>query len=598
MQAETMSYGKFFIPEWTDQLNLRPGLRKTFECLVLAARGQERAWPEQEWLAAKANITTRTVRSHTRALEKKGVVKTVMERINGQLRLVYYFLAHPVAVAARDRKNFPVTEEKFSGHLNKRKKNIKSPPTPPQGEAAGAAEERENEKAQTQKGSAAEDRQFRTTGNLPRDNAALPDAVPGDAGGEQGSFLGLDQSSPSNRSLAGHGTAGVGRVLLRVQPTENPALSGNVGGDGVSQPDRTPNALSYRQAKRRSRCFVSEIDQYLCQPGRGDNNAGQFDRGHFRGLPTASNALRGVSKAMGDAELSSPEKSERAVGTRRTGDAGYACLPAPSRANPTTRCDQRGSETATGSTQEKRFAPCSSDKNGEWQGVHVPTSAHGRSCGATGFQRLGQRTLGGIFPADEPNDVALSAESPAWQAACTHLQQKLSENDFELWIKPIQATETNAGLRLDCQDRFHLADVQGRFGTDIRDAMQLTGNTEFYFSFGEKEREIQEENERKKQIRAAQLVLQQRQALQKMSVEEQFTVLFDNYPPHRRSSSDKQPAFMFFQKALKQGETSIFNLLTALKRQRASERWQKDQGRWVPGIKKWFEERRWEESVQ
>ena len=191
MQTETMSYGKFFIPEWTDQLNLRPGLRKTFECLVLAARGQERAWPEQEWLAAKANITTRTVRSHIRALEKKGVVKTVMERINGQLRLVYYFLAHPVAVAARDRKNFPVTEEKFSGHLNKRKKNIKSPPTPPQGEAAGAAEERENEKAQTQKGSAAEDRQFRTTGNLPRDNAALPDAVPGDAGGEQGSFLNL-----------------------------------------------------------------------------------------------------------------------------------------------------------------------------------------------------------------------------------------------------------------------------------------------------------------------------------------------------------------------------------------------------------------------
>ena len=192
----------------------------------------------------------------------------------------------------------------------------------------------------------------------------------------------------------------------------------------------------------------------------------------------------------------------------------------------------------------------------------------------------------------------LNSSLAAWDAACTHLQQKLSGNDFELWIKPIQATETEAGLRLDCQDRFHLAGVQERFGTDIRDAMQLTENTKFYFSFGEKEREIQEENERKEQIRAAQLVIQQRQALQKMSVEEQFTVLFDNYPPHRRSSSDKQPAFMFFQKALKRGETSIFNLLTALKRQRASERWQKDQGRWVPGIKKWFEERRWEESVQ
>ena len=191
----------------------------------------------------------------------------------------------------------------------------------------------------------------------------------------------------------------------------------------------------------------------------------------------------------------------------------------------------------------------------------------------------------------------LTANRDIWQAACTHLQQKLSENDFELWIKPIQATETEAGLRLDCQDRFHLAGVQERFGTDIRDAMQLTENTKFYFSFGEKEREIQEENERKEQIRAAQLVLQQRQALQKMSVEEQFTVLFDNYPPHRRSSSDKQPAFMFFQKALKRGETSIFDLLTALKRQKVSDLWQKDQGRWIPGIGKWLGERRWADTL-
>lgn len=191
----------------------------------------------------------------------------------------------------------------------------------------------------------------------------------------------------------------------------------------------------------------------------------------------------------------------------------------------------------------------------------------------------------------------LNSSLAAWDAACTHLQQKLPENDFELWIKPIQATETDAGLRLDCQDRFHLADVQGRFGADIRDAMQLIGNTEFYFSFGEKEREIQEENERKERIRAAQLVIQQRQALQKMSAEEQFTMLFDNYPPHRRSFSDKQPAFMIFQEALKRGETSIFALLTALKRQKVSDLWQKDQGRWIPGIGKWLGERRWADTL-
>ena len=189
------------------------------------------------------------------------------------------------------------------------------------------------------------------------------------------------------------------------------------------------------------------------------------------------------------------------------------------------------------------------------------------------------------------------AVAAVWNATRTQLQQQLSQDDFKLWIKPIQATETEAGLRLDCPDRYHLAGVQERFGADIRDAMQLIGNTEFYFSFGEKEREIQEENERKERIRAAQLVIQQRQALQKMSAEEQFTMLFDNYPPHRRSFSDKQPAFMIFQEALKRGETSIFALLTALKRQKVSDLWQKDQGRWIPGIGKWLGERRWADTL-
>ena len=74
----------------------------------------------------------------------------------------------------------------------------------------------------------------------------------------------------------------------------------------------------------------------------------------------------------------------------------------------------------------------------------------------------------------------------AWDVACVHLQQKLSEDDFELWIKPIHATQTETGLRLDYPDRFTLAYAQERFGHLIRESLQHTGITEFYFSFGEK----------------------------------------------------------------------------------------------------------------
>ncbi len=392
MQVETMSYGKFFIPEWTDQLNLRPGVRKTLECLVLAARGEDHSWPKQEWLAEKANITTRTVRNHTRKLEEEGVIKTVMERINGHLQQVYYFLAHPVAVAARDRKNFPVTPEEISGHLNKRKKNIKSPPIPPQGEAAGAAEEREHE-----------------------------------------------QSNQTDSS---------------------------------------------------TQCPEQNLFSHSVHP-------------------------------IGENPDSSVVKSER----------------------------------------ERR-----------------------------------ERNLSGRTDGRNPKKEKKPSLNPApWQAALALLLQKMPEQDFELWIKPIHATQTETGLRLDYPDRFTLAYAQERFGHLIRKSLQQTEITEFYFSFGAKEQELQKEKDREQRAEEARLVVKQSQALERMTPAEQFAVLLDTYPPHRRSG--EWSAFRVFQRVLKRGEASISDLLTALKRQKASEYWQTDQGRWIPGIGKWLGERRWADTL-
>jgi hypothetical protein len=144
MQTISIGYGQFRSPEWLDELNLSPGERKTYEYLAMASKGQDHAWPSQDWLAKKVRVTTRSIRNYTRKLEEINLLMTAMERINGRLRLVYYFLAHPIVLAAAHRKNFPAKEEKFSGHLNKGKKNIQNPPYPPQGEAADAGEEGEN----------------------------------------------------------------------------------------------------------------------------------------------------------------------------------------------------------------------------------------------------------------------------------------------------------------------------------------------------------------------------------------------------------------------------------------------------------------------
>ncbi len=119
MQVISLGYGQFRSPGWLDKLGLPPAERKTYEYLAIAAKGQDHAWPSQKWLADKVRVTTRSIRTYIRKLEERSLLMTVLERINGRLRLVYYFLAHPVVKAAVERKNFPVKEEKFSGQRGK-----------------------------------------------------------------------------------------------------------------------------------------------------------------------------------------------------------------------------------------------------------------------------------------------------------------------------------------------------------------------------------------------------------------------------------------------------------------------------------------------
>lgn len=192
-------------------------------------------------------------------------------------------------------------------------------------------------------------------------------------------------------------------------------------------------------------------------------------------------------------------------------------------------------------------------------------------------------------------DAAKESCEP-WDTALNRLHEIIPAQDFKLWIKPIQATETEAGLRLDCLDRFHLAGVQERFGTDIHDAIQLTENTEFYFSFGEQEKELQEGKEAEAKLRARQMETNKFRELESLSAEEQFSALVAEYPVHRRAG--RHPAMRIFRRLVRRGETTATELLQILSRQKVSDLWLKDQGQWVPGIKKWLGERRWEESVQ
>ena len=137
-----IGYGKFRTPDWIDGIKMLPGVQKTYEWIVMSARGEDHAYPSQKWLAKKVKVCERSIRNHKKTLIDLQLIKQEIERIKGRLRRVYYLLAHPAIVAAIQRKNLPVTAENFSGQLDKGKCCTENPPCPPLGKAAQAAGEK------------------------------------------------------------------------------------------------------------------------------------------------------------------------------------------------------------------------------------------------------------------------------------------------------------------------------------------------------------------------------------------------------------------------------------------------------------------------
>ncbi len=395
MQTISIGYGQFRSPEWLDELNLSPGERKTYEYLAMASKGQDHAWPSQDWLAKKVRVTTRSIRNYTRKLEEIDLLMTAMERINGRLRLVYYFLAHPIVLAAAHRKNFPVKEEKFSGHLNKGKKNIQNPPYPPQGKAADAGEERENES----------------------------------------------------------------KIATHVEQSVHQGTAGRSSRSGASQ----------------------RAGLQIARPASTDANACR---------------IRGESKPF--SQDTAPFKAE-----------------------------ERG----------------------------------------------------------------LTANSDIWQATLALLLQKLPEQEVTLWLKPISAEQTATGLRLDCPDRYSMAWVQEHFGTVIQCALQHIGITDFYFSFGAQEKELQKKKNQRIRTEAARNAERQAQTLRSLPLQEQFALLVDAYP---RKTSGDWFAWRTFKRMAHKGELPETSaLLQMIEAKRQSEDWSRDAGRWIPGLSKWLNNRPW-----
>ena len=192
---------------------------------------------------------------------------------------------------------------------------------------------------------------------------------------------------------------------------------------------------------------------------------------------------------------------------------------------------------------------------------------------------------------DAAGDVAPAAENPTWQAALALLLQRLPEAEVKLWLAPIRAMESETGLRLDCPDRYAMAHIEGRFGQAIGEALRQVGVEHFIFSFGVQQMELQREEERQEWDKAAAEEKRRLEVLASRSWEDQFAVLASIYP---RKTCGVWLAKKLFRRLHKRGELpEIGVLLKLVKEQAASEDWQRDRGRWIPGLYKWLQNRPW-----
>lgn len=76
-----------------------------------------------------------------------------------------------------------------------------------------------------------------------------------------------------------------------------------------------------------------------------------------------------------------------------------------------------------------------------------------------------------------------------------------------------------------------------------------------------------------------------------LSDEDLFEIFWASYPAHRRTG--RKNAFSEWRK-LKPDKETLDRMLSALDCQKQAPEWVKEEGRYVPGAKKWLEDRHWE----
>ena len=231
-------------------------------------------------------------------------------------------------------------------------------------------------------------------------------------------------------------------------------------------------------------------------------------------------------------------------------------------------------------------------------------------CHATDRQNVGNlsdHTFDRLYKNTPPlphysDSVQYSQESATWAKIRESIISKDQLNLAAKYLPCLVAQIENGSVILSGPNKIALQRIEKHYGQTLKDNFSFFGVKNIVFDVYSEELQRKKDEEQKRidqlqlqhQKEQQQEILAEKQRqeaeLDSLPLKKQFDVILNQYP---RQTGQWQ-AWMNFKKLVRAGElpkTSKF--LQIILKNKMSHDWQRDNGRWIPGLSKFLKERRW-----
>ena len=197
-------------------------------------------------------------------------------------------------------------------------------------------------------------------------------------------------------------------------------------------------------------------------------------------------------------------------------------------------------------------------------------------------------------------------EPPTWAKVKESIIEKDQLNLAAKYFPCLEAEIENDSVILSGPNEIALQRIEKHYGQTLKDNFSFFGVKTLVFKVFSEERQkkknedqkLQDQIQRQQQNEQQERILaekqQQKAELNSLPLKKQFEVLLNQYP----RKAGKWQAWMNFKKLVQAGEIpQTSKLLQIIGKNKMSPGWQRDNGRWIPGLSKFLKERRWLDEI-